>query len=138
MQKEMVMQAVASPVENSRKMLSAGRVLTGLVVLFMAFDGVTKVTRAPQVLKAMVELGFPDDLTRVLGVLVLACTVVYVIPRTSVLGAILLTAWLGGATAAKVRLEDHTMFFSVVIGVMVWGGLFFRDKRLRTLILLHD
>jgi hypothetical protein len=131
------MYSATKMVLRSKATLWAGRILTAITVLFMLFDGISKVAVIPPVVKAMAELGYPADLTRVLGVLILLCTVVYVIPRTSVLGAILLTAFLGGATAAKVRLEDPTLFFSVAMGVLVWAGLFFRDDRLRTLFPLR-
>jgi hypothetical protein len=88
--------------------------------------------------QATAELGFPDGQIRVLGLIILVCTVLYVIPPTSVLGAILLTAFLGGATAAKVRIEDPALLFSVVMGVLVWGGLFLRDERLRALVPLRS
>ena len=82
-----------------------GTVLNVLVILFMLFDSVGKVARESHVIKAMAEMGWPDGLTQTLGIVLLVCTVLYAIPRTSVLGAILLTAWLGGATAEKIRLE---------------------------------
>jgi hypothetical protein len=104
----------------------------------MLLDGVTKLLKVPQVEQATAELGFPEGQIRGLGVLILVCTVLYVIPRTSVLGAILLTAFLGGATAAKVRIEDPTLLFSVVMGVLVWAGLFLRDERLRALLPLRN
>lgn len=111
-----------------------GRALSGLLVLFMVFDGVTKIAVAPQVVKAMGELGWPPGQTVGLGVLVLACTAVYVIPRTSILGAILLTGFLGGATAAKVRIEDSTLFFSVLMAILAWAGLYLRNDRLRAVL----
>jgi hypothetical protein len=114
-------------------MLWAGRVVSGLVVLFMLFDSITKVVKEEHVVKAMAELGFPDHLTTLLGLILLVSTVLYAIPRTAILGAILLTAWLGGATAEKTRLEDATWLFSVVFGVLVWVGLYLRDARLRSL-----
>ena len=119
---------------RSTKALWAGRIISTVVILFMAFDGVGKLLKVSQVVKANVELGFPEGQLQFLGVLILAFTLAYAIPRTAVLGAILLTAFLGGATAAKVRLEDASLFFSVVMGALVWGGLFLRDARLRALI----
>jgi DoxX-like family len=132
------MQSVAQTVPVSDAQLWAGRILSGLVVLSMLLDGVTKLLKVPQVERATAELGFPEGQIRGLGALILVCTVLYVAPRTSVLGAILLTAFLGGATAAKVRLEDPTLLFSVVMGVMVWAGLFLRDERLRALVPLRS
>jgi len=111
-----------------------GRGLSGLVVLFMLFDGCGKLAAEAHVVKAMAELGWPAGQTVGLGILVLACTAVYAIPRTSVLGAILLTGFLGGATAAKVRIDDASLFFSVVMGVLAWAGLYLRSDRLRALV----
>jgi hypothetical protein len=111
-----------------------GRGLSGLVVAFMLFDGFSKVAAEQHVVKSMAELGWPLGQTVALGVLVLLCTAVYVIPRTSILGAILLTGFLGGATAAKVRIEEASLFFSVVMGVLVWAGLYLRNDRLRALV----
>lgn len=110
-----------------------GRGLSGLVVAFMLFDGIGKVAVEQHVAQAMAELGWPSGQTVALGVLVLLCTAIYVIPRTSVLGAILLTGFFGGATAAKVRIEDASLFFSVVMGVLAWAGLYLRNDRLRAL-----
>jgi hypothetical protein len=114
-----------------------GHGLSGLVVLFMLFDGIGKLAAEEHVMKAMGELGWPPGQTVGLGILVLACTAVYVIPRTSILGAILLTAFLGGATAAKVRVEDASLFFSVVMGILAWAGLYLRNDRLRALVLIE-
>jgi hypothetical protein len=107
--------------------------VSALVVLFMLFDGISKVATERHVMAAMSELGWPADQTVGLGLILLACTAVYAIPRTSILGAILLTGFLGGATAAKVRIESGA-FFSVAMGVLVWAGLFLRNERLRGLL----
>lgn len=131
------MQSMVQTAPVLDKKVLVGRILSGLVVLFMAFDGVAKLLKVPEVTKATTELGFPEGEIRSLGVTVLICTVAYVVPRTSVLGAILLTGFLGGATAAKVRLEDPSLLFSVAMGVLVWGGLFLRDERLRELLPLR-
>ena len=111
-----------------------GRGLSGLVVLFMLFDAFGKIAAEEHVMKAMAELGWPQGQTVGLGILVLTCTAIYVVPRTSILGAILLTGFLGGATAAKVRIEDASLFFSVVVGVLAWAGLYLRNDRLRGLV----
>jgi hypothetical protein len=118
-------------------MLWAGSIVSGAVILFMLFDGVAKLMKVAPVMVAQAELGYPDDLTRLLGVLGLACTILYAIPRTSILGAILLTAFLGGATAAKARLKDAGFLFSVGVGVLVWAGLLLRDEHLWSLIPLR-
>ncbi len=132
------MQSIAQTVplvaKADNKSVLVGRGVSGLVVLFMLFDGVSKVVVEQHVTKAMTELGWPPDQTVGLGILVLACTAIYVIPRTSIVGAILLTGFLGGATAAKVRIEEPSAFFSVAMGVLVWLGLFLRDDGLRRLL----
>ncbi|UVK42589.1 DoxX family protein [Mesorhizobium sp. AR07] len=123
----------------SRGALWTGRVLSGVIVLFMIFDGVIKLPPLDIVTQTMVQLGWPADpnVARMLGVIGLISTALYVLPRTSVLGAILLTAYMGGAIATKVRLDSplfsHTLF-GVYLGVILWGGLYLRDPRLRALI----
>ena len=121
-----------------RAALWTGWVFSGLTILFMLFDAAGKLARESHVLKAQVQIGWPDELTQVLGGILLACTILYAIPRTAFYGAILLTAWLGGATAAKVRLEDPTLWFSVGFGFLLWVGLFFRDSRIRSLAALRS
>jgi DoxX-like family len=111
-----------------------GRGLSGLVVLFMVFDAFGKIAAEEHVMKAMAELGWPPGQTVGLGILVLACTAIYVVPRTSILGAILLTGFLGGATAAKVRIQDASLFFSVLVGIVAWAGVYLRNDRLRALV----
>lgn len=120
----------------STKSLWAGRILSALMVLFLLFDGITKLLKVPQVLDAQARLGYPADIAPLIGAIVLACTVVYVIPRTSILGAILLSGYLGGAVASQLRIGAplFDMSFPIVFSVLVWGGLFLRDPQLRTLI----
>ena len=115
-------------------MLWTGRLLSALVVLFMIFDGVMKVIKPQAVVSAMAELGYPDDLTLRLGILGLACTFFYAIPRTSIFGAILLTGYFGGAISAKARIEEASLLFAVAMGVIAWAGLYFREARLRALV----
>ena len=119
------------------KALWAGRVVSALVVLMLLADSAAKIARAAPVLKAQAELGFPDSLTVGIGFVLLVCTCVYAIPRTSILGAVLLTGFLGGAVAVKLRVGDSLfgqILFPAYIGLMVWGGLFLREDRLRALI----
>ena len=119
--------------------LWTGRVLSGVIILFMIFDGVIKLPPLDIVTQTMVQLGWPADpnVARMLGIIGLISTALYAWPRTSVLGAILLTAYMGGAIATKVRLDSplfsHTLF-GVYLGVILWAGLFLRDPRLRALI----
>jgi hypothetical protein len=117
----------------------AGRIISGIVVLFLTLDGVTKVMKAPQVIQATVRIGFPESTIVGIGIIVLVCTALYVIPPTSVLGAILLTAHLGGATAANVRAGSPVFntSFPIIFGVLAWLGLFLRENRLRALIPLR-
>ena len=131
------MPQVSQPVSNKSKGTWAGRIVSGAVALFMVFDAVSKLLQVPAVVKAQAMLGWPEDQGRLLGVVLVACTVVYVVPRSSILGAILLTAYLGGATAAQARIESANFLFSVVMGVLVWAGLFLRNERLRSLVPLQ-
>ncbi|GLH72698.1 membrane protein [Geothrix limicola] len=114
-----------------------GRVLSTLPILFLLFDGVVKVLRLPPVLEGTAKLGYPLGVVVPLGLTLLVCTVLYAIPRTSVLGAIFLTGYLGGAVASHVRVGDplfsHALF-PTYFAVLIWGGLFLRDARLRALL----
>ena len=124
----------------SAKMVWTGRIVSGLVVLFLIFDGVTKVIKEHHVLEASAKLGYPVDSIVLIGAVLLVCVAAYLIPRTSILGAILLTGYLGGAVATHVRVHDPLFdtVFPIIIGVLVWGGLFFRDAQLRALIPLRS
>jgi hypothetical protein len=134
------MESTAQSAPASKAALWTGRVISGLVVLFMVFDGVTKVMRVPQVIDATIRIGFPVSSVVGIGVTLLICVAIYVIPRTSVLGAILLTGYFGGATAANVRAESpafNTMF-AVCFGVLTWLGLYLRERRLQALVPLRS
>ncbi|MBZ9662594.1 DoxX family protein [Mesorhizobium sp. ESP-6-4] len=126
-----------APVSNGA--LWTGRVLSAAVVLFMTFDGVIKLPPLDVVTRTMTELGWPADanVARLIGVIGLVSTALYAIPRTSVLGAILLTAYMGGAISTHVRIGNplfsHTLF-GVYLGIILWGGLYLRDQRVRALI----
>jgi len=130
--------SIPAPSESKTR-LWAGRILTGLAVLFLLFDGITKVVKERHVLQAAAELGYSADSMVTIGMLLLACTVVYVVPRTAVLGAVLLTGYLGGAVATNVRV-GHPLFeciFPVIFGILVWAGLFLREPRLGALMPLR-
>jgi hypothetical protein len=116
--------------------LWTGRVLTGIAVAFMAFDGVIHILKPAAVADAFAQLGYPLRLSVGLGVLELLCTVLYAIPRTSFVGALLLTGYLGGAIATQLRIEAgwFPTLFPVIVGAMVWSGLALRDGRVRGLI----
>jgi hypothetical protein len=122
---------------RSKWMRWTGWGMTGLMIAFLLFDGVSKLVLESHVVEATTLIGYPLDIIRPLGIICLACTMLYAIPRTSVLGAIFLTAYLGGAVASKVRIEDplfSSVLFGVYFGILVWGGLYLRDERLRALI----
>lgn len=114
--------------------------MSGLMIAFLLFDSISKLLLEHHVVEATTQIGYPLEVIRPLGVICLVCTLLYAIPRTSVLGAILLTGYLGGAIASKVRIEDplfSSVLFGVYFGVLVWGGLYLRDERLRSLIPLR-
>lgn len=113
-----------------------GHAISALPVLFLLFDGVIKLLRPAPVVEATVALGIPESAILGLGLLLLGCLFTYLVPRTAVLGAVLLTGYLGGAIATHVRLgsDPFSLFFPVVLGVLLWSGLYLRDTRLRALV----
>jgi hypothetical protein len=115
------------------KMLWAGRIISALPALMLLVSGVMKLVKPAPVVEGMTRLGYPEHLALGIGILELACTVLYLVPRTAVLGAILLTGYLGGATATHVRIGDP-FIAPVVLGALVWLGLYLRDERLRALL----
>ena len=126
----------------SKKGLWAGRLMSGLVVAFLAIDVVIKFLRpAPSpVVETFAHVGWPLSLAPVLGTILLASTALYILPKTSVLGAILLTGYLGGAVATQLRAGDPLfshVLFPTYLGVLLWGGLYLREDRLRALIPLR-
>lgn len=114
----------------------AGRVLTGLAVLFLTFDGVAKVLMVEPVLEACEQLDIPARLVPGLGVVLMAATLLYAIPSTSPLSAVLLTGYLGGAVWTHLRVGDpiFPIVFPLLLGAIVWGGLYLREPRLRALL----
>jgi len=122
----------SAPVSNKR--LWAGRIMSGLPVLFLIFDGVIHIMKIAPVVKGFTDLGWSPSVAVPLGIIELSCLVLYLIPRTSVLGAILLTGYLGGAVATNLRvaapLFSNTLF-PIYVGVFLWGGLYLRDNALR-------
>jgi hypothetical protein len=123
---------------NSTAALWTGRIMSFLPALFLLLDAAMKFTKPEMVVKTTVELGYPASVITGLGVVLLISTVLYWIPQTAVLGAILLTGYLGGAVATHVRVGAglFPICFPVVFGVLLWGGLFLRDERLRQLLRL--
>ena len=121
----------------SRGMLWTGRIITALIALFLLFDCVVKLMKSPQAVQGTIQLGYPESKVVPIGLVLLASLAFYLLPRTSILGAILLTGYLGGATATMVRVSSPWVLFPVLIGMLVWAGLYFRDEQLRALIPLR-
>ena len=134
------MQPATESVPVSKAMLWTGRIMGLLPALFLLLDGAMKLVKPEPVVEATVKLGYPESVIVGLGILLLTCTVLYLIPRTAVLGAILLTGYLGGAVASHLRAGDplFAVFFPVIFGVLLWGSLYLRDGRLRGLIPLRS
>ncbi|MFY9845805.1 MAG: DoxX family protein [Terriglobales bacterium] len=129
-----------APASSSKVSLWAGRILSGLMVAFLIFDGVTKIIKEHHVMDAFARFGYPARLAPIIGTILIACVAVYVVPRSSFLGAILLTGYLGGATEFNMRAGNPPFetLFPVIFGVLVWLGVFLRDKRLRELLPLRS
>jgi hypothetical protein len=131
------MDSMTSEPGTSKVMLWSGRVLTILLTLFLLFDSGVKIARSPQAVQGTAQLGYPESVVVPIGAVLLICLVIYLIPRTSILGAILLTGYLGGATATMVRISSPWVPFPVLIGVLVWAALYLRDNRVRATIPLR-
>ena len=137
---ESTMSAVATPnaeVAIGGGHLWASRIITGLITLFMLFDAGIKFAKPKAVADAFVRTGWPIELSVTLGVILLTSTILYLIPRTAVLGAILLTGYLGGAVATNLRLQNSLFsntIFPVYFGVLLWAALWLRDRRISDLI----
>ena len=120
----------------SKGRLWTGRIISAVVVLFLLFDSITKVLKVRAVMEASAQLGYSANTIFTIGLILLVCTVFYIIPQTAVLGAILLTGYLGGAVAANLRIGS-SMFntlFPIVFAALAWTGLFLRESRLAALI----
>jgi len=122
----------------SSKRLWAGRIISALAALLMLFSGSMKLPKATAVIVGMAHYGYPEHLILGIGVLEIGCTIVYLIPRTAMLGAILMTGYLGGATATNVRVGDPSFIGPALAGIFVWAGLYLRDGRLTQLIPLRQ
>jgi hypothetical protein len=135
------MQSGAQTTLVSKRRLWAGRILSGLAVLFLLFDAVIKVMKIRPVVEGFAKAGYPESVAVPIGMVLLVCVVIYAIPRTSVLGAILLTGYLGGAVATHVRVGDPLfshVLFPTYVAALIWGGLFLREDRLRSLLPLRS
>ncbi|MEP6621114.1 MAG: DoxX family protein [bacterium] len=126
----------ASPaVPSAKSRLWTGRVLTTIAILFLIFDGVGKLVKPAPVVDGFAQLGVPLHLSSLIGIILLACTALYAAPRTAIIGAILLTGFLGGAIAIQLRAESALFpdLFPLIFAAIIWGGLWLRDDRLRQL-----
>ena len=132
------MQPTIQSASVPKKRLWTGYILTALIASFLLFDCSLKILRLTPAMEANARLGYPASVILPIGIAELICLILFIVPRTSILGAILLTGYLGGATATQVRLEDPWFFFPIAIGILAWGGLFLRDARLRPLIPLRS
>jgi hypothetical protein len=123
---------------GSRNRLWAGRIITGLATLFMLMDGIMKVVKAAPVLEANAKLGYPVATLSGIGLVLIVCTLIYVIPRTSIVGALLLTGYLGGAVASQVRAGSglFELVYPILFADLVWLGLWLRDHRMRSILTL--
>lgn len=124
------------------RLYRAGWAMSGLAIAFLLMDAGMKLMALPVVLQAQAELGFQgEDMARELGAILLACTLLYAAPQTAVLGAIMLTGFLGGAVAVKLRIGDPLfthVLFGVYVGILVWGGIYLCDARLRQILPLRS
>jgi hypothetical protein len=130
------MQLNAQMTNESKGMLWTGRILSGLIALLFVFDGVGHLMKPAPVVEAFARLGYPLSASVGIGILALVCTAIYVTPRTSIFGAILMTGYLGGAVSTHVR-AGSTLFetiFPVILGTLMWAGIYVRDAQLRKLI----
>jgi hypothetical protein len=123
----------ASEKTQSKATLWTGRIIRILTILFLLMDSIMKIFRESHNIEGTVKLGFSDTAVQPIGITLFICTIIYIIPRTTILGAILLTGYLGGAIAIMAR-AGEPFFFPVIFGVLVWAGIFLRDARLRKMI----
>ena len=131
------MNADAPAPMGSTKLYWIGWVLTILPVLMLLMSAAMKFLKPPEVIEGFTKLGWGEDLALALGIIEVVCTIIYLIPRTAVLGAILLTGYLGGAIATHVRVHDP-FITPIILGMVIWGALYLRDPRLRTLLPLRS
>lgn len=123
-----------APATNSRTAVRAGWILTALLAIFLIFDGVSKLLNVQQVKDATVDLGLREEMTPIIGVVLLVSLVLFLVPRTAFLGAVLLTGYLGGAVLTNWRVDKplfSTVLFAVYVGIAVWAALYLRDPKVR-------
>ena len=119
------------------KTIWIGRILSALAILFLSFDTIIKVLRLPVAIEGTTQLGYPESTVFIIGLIQLACLVLYVVPQTSVFGAILFTGYLGGAIATHLRIGSPLfthILFPIYVAVLIWGGLYARGPRLRAMV----
>jgi len=119
------------------KTIWVGRILSALAILFLSFDTIVKVLRLPVAIEGTTQLGYPESTVFVIGVIQLVCLVLYVMPQTSVFGAILFTGYLGGAIATHLRIGSPLfthILFPIYVALLIWGGLYAREPRLRAMV----
>lgn len=120
--------------QNTSRARLAGVILSGIAVLFLLFDSLGKLLKVAPVIEGTAQLGYPESVIRPIGIILLLCVVIYLIPRTAIFGAVLLTGFLGGAIATQVRVGNPLLthvLFPIYLAVLLWGGLFLRDGRVR-------
>ena len=135
-----VAHSVYANVPRSKASRRAGAAMAGIAILFLLVDSVGKLIPISSSVASTVQLGYAESTVRVIGIILLVCLILYVVPRTAVLGAVLLTGYLGGAVASQLRLGSpllSTTLFPIYIGALVWGGLMLREDRLRALLPLR-
>ena len=135
------MQAAIETAPVSVGRIRAGVLISALPILFLVFDSVIKLMKIDPVVQSFGQLGYPVELARGIGAIELLCVLVYAIPRSSVLGAVLLTGYLGGAIATHVRVDSPLfthVLFPVYVAALIWGGLLLRDERLRAYLPLSS
>jgi hypothetical protein len=133
------MLAATQSVPAAKTTIWTGRIISALAIAFLALDCIIKVLNLPPAVEATTQLGYAASLVVTIGVIELVCLALYAIPRTSVLGALLLTGYLGGALATQLRAEAalFSLVFPLIIGALIWGGLLLRDGRLRAFLPLQ-
>jgi hypothetical protein len=131
------MESVTQTAPISNKLVWTGRIISGLIILLLLFSGVGKLFKPVQVVDEFTRLGYLGSVILGIGITEIACAIIYAIPRTAVLGAILVTGYLGGATATHVRVGDP-FIMPILIGVLVWVGLLLREDRLRAMLPLRS
>src|SRR5690349_7086699 len=119
--------------QQSAKAVWTGRIINGLCILFLLFDAIGKIIKESHSIEGSVQLGWPEHLVQPIGIVLLICTILYAIPRTAFIGAILLTGYLGGAVAIMVR-AGQPLYFALVFEILVWIGLFLRSPKLKALL----